>query len=165
MENSDNHQDVIDHGPYLASLEEKLANVEADRLALEAREAALRRSIASIRELVALESGAVTFAPSDDVIIPKRHFKGLPLIDAIEKYIRMNKTGRTARQVADALRQGGVDSKSKFFVANVRTALKRQGSSHGIVRRGNTYWLAEWPNTPKEQEADKHEEGGAEDEA
>lgn len=164
MENTANHQDIIDHSPYLASLEEKLANIEAEKLAIEAKEAALRRSIASIRELIALESGELVPSRSDGIIIPKRAFKGLPMIDALEKCLKMVKTGRTVRQLADYLKEGGFSSVSKFFVSNVRSALKRQGPVRGIVRRGNEYWLAEWPYTPKEQESDNYDDEGDEQE-
>lgn len=156
MENN-TPQEGIDHRPYLASLEEKLANIESERLALEAKESVLRKSIASIRELIALESGEAVFFKPDDVIIPKRAFKGMLVLDAVGKYLRMGKTGRTAKELGDALKQGGFDTKSRFFNANVRTALKRQGEAHGIVKRGNRYWLAEWPHTPKETEADRQE--------
>lgn len=157
MENNGNNADTIDHQPYLASLEEKLANIESERLTLEAKEAVLRKSIASIRELIQLESGEVFSFKPDDVIIPKRAFKGMLVLDAVGKYLRMGKTGRTAKELGDALKQGGFETKSKFFNANVRTALKRQGKEHGIVKRGNQYWLAEWPHTPKETEADRHD--------
>src|SRR5262245_6090061 len=123
MDNHADREDLIDHRSYLASIEEKLANIEAERLALEAREAVLRKSIQSIRELIALESGEVVFSRSDDVIVPKRAFQRMVVIDAIVKFFGMAKTGQTARQVADGLKQGGIDSKSKFFVSNVRTAL------------------------------------------
>ena len=155
MDNNNNHQESIDHQPYLASLEEKLANIESERLTLEAKESALKKSIASIRELIQLESGEVFSFKPDDVVIPKRAFKGMLVLDAVGKYLRMGKIGRTAKELGDALKQGGFETKSKFFNANVRTALKRQGEAYGIVKRGNQYWLAEWPNTPKETEADK----------
>lgn len=157
MDNNGTQLDTINHRAYLASLEEKLANIESERLAIEATESVLKRSIASTRELIALESGEVVFSKPDDVIIPKRVFKGMLVMDAIGKYLRMAKTGRTAKEIGDALKQGGFDTKSQFFNANVRTALKRQGESRGIVKRGSTYWLAEWPHAPKESEADKTE--------
>ena len=112
MDNSQNNpttQDTLNYLPYLASLEEKLANVEAERLALEAKEDALKRSIAAIRDVIALESGKVIFSRSEDVIVPKRAFKGMSIMDAINKFYTMAKTGQTARQVAEALKEGGID--------------------------------------------------------
>lgn len=157
MKNSGNNVDS-GYTMVLANLEEKLANIEADRLAIEAKEKALRESIASFKKLIAVESGEVVFSQSDDVIVPKRAFKGMGMIDAVEKYLRMAKTGRTVRQIADGLREGGLETKSKHFTSTIRTSLKRIGQSHGIIHRGNSWWLAEWPHTPKEQEVNEEDE-------
>ena len=157
MENITNNHS-LDYTALLADLEEKLANIEAERLAIEAKENALKESISSFKRLIAVESGEAVLVRRDDVVVPKRAFKGMVMIEAIEKYIRMAKTGRTAKQIVEGLRQGNLDTKSQHLSANVRTALKRQGPSRGIVRRSGMYWLAEWPYTPKEQGSDKQEE-------
>lgn len=157
MKNSGNNLDS-GYAMVLANLEEKLANIEAERLAVEAKANALRESIASFKKLIAVESGEVVFSQSDDVIVPKRAFKGMGTIDAIEKYLRIAKTGRTARQIADGLREGGLETTSQHLTSNVRTSLKRIGKSRGFVQRGNSWWLAEWPHTPKEQEVNGNDE-------
>ena len=148
MENSTN----IDYAPFLASLEEKLANIEAERIAIEARESALKESIASFRKLIMVESGEIVHTNSDNIIIPKRAFKGLTVFSASLKYLKIAKQWSTVRQIVDGLMEGGIESKSKFLPANVRTELKRQGDQSGIIQVGNLWGLKEWPRPVIQEE-------------
>lgn len=142
----------LDYQVFLTDLEDKLANIESERLALEAKEAALKSSIASVKRFMALESGEATPPTSDQIIVPKRAFKGMIMIDAMKKYLTMAKTGQTVAQFVDALKQGGFETASKFMKDNVRTALRRHGPGRGVVQRGNLFWLEEWPYTPRPAE-------------
>jgi hypothetical protein len=146
----DPNETEVEYNAVIADLEERLANIESEKHAIEAKEATLRTLIASHRKLQALESGDSPPPSTNEVVVPKRAFKNSKtMIAACKKYLSIAETGQTTRQISDGLLKGGFPTKSRFLTANVRTALHRQGSVNGIVAAKGLWWLAEWSYTPQ----------------
>ena len=68
----------------------------------------------------------------------------------------MVKRPQSPKEIATALKQGGVLSQSTHFYANVTTTLKRLTASGDVVRTNEGWGLAEWyPNKPRGSEEPK----------
>ncbi len=77
-------------------------------------------------------------------------FFRLSVPDAIKKYLAMAKRPQSPKEIAVALKQGGVLSQAAHFYANVTTALKRLKDSGDVVNTKEGWGLAAWyPNKPK----------------
>jgi hypothetical protein len=126
---------------------------------LENKKAALEATIATFR--AALASGALgqpgEVPPSPNGIgstpsisggeVPAGAFLGKSIPDAAKLYLAIVKKKQTSREIADALKRGGMESTSKNLYGNVHSILDRarKAGTYGIVKMGRSYWgLADW---------------------
>lgn len=72
-------------------------------------------------------------------------FFGLSLVDASHKYLAIVKTPRNAREIAEALLEGGFKTTSKDFNNTVFSVLSREDKNEGTIAKVNKgFGLAEW---------------------
>jgi hypothetical protein len=141
--------ETVNYDAVIMDLRQKLANIETERTALEAKEAALKSAIEQLKKFRALESGTSAPSAEEAVFVPKKAYKNCKtVISAIRKYLEIAQRGQGAPAIAEGLIKGGWQANSKHFKANVRTALYRYGDTHGVVHRKDMWWLEEWPYTP-----------------
>jgi len=143
------------------------SELEAWLAELEAEMAARAVVIASIKQKLGLtaeaspagSAPAVTAASgvhrsrTDSVFGPLRSdsFFGLSVPDAIRKYLAMVKRPQPPKDIAAALKLGGVLSQATNFYANVTTSLKRLRDVGIVVNTGEGWGLAEWyPNRSRQ---------------
>lgn len=132
------------------------AEVLAD---LEARRADLDRAIVVIRGLMGQPPPSSAASPetvpggsgaagADPQEVRSDSFFGMSIPAASKKYLMMMKNKQSTRQIADALRQGGVHSTSKKFPQMVYNILNRNHDD--FVRVGADWALRGWyPHMPK----------------
>ncbi len=124
---------------------------------LEAKKAALEQTIASFRQ--AMAAGALGQMSSDGTVIPSLNgpsftggevpagaFLGKSITESTRLYLEIVKKKQTTREIADALRKGGMESTSNDFVGIVNAGLNRAHKSpnSGIVKVGTQWGLAGW---------------------
>jgi hypothetical protein len=129
-----------------------LAEWEAKRAALDAAIASLRSALAmgvfgQVGELPPGNGFASTLVPSvSGGEVPAGAFLAKSIPDAAKLYLAIVKKKQTSREIADALKRGGMESTSKNFYGNVHSILDRARKANmGIVKLDRSYWgLAEW---------------------
>jgi hypothetical protein len=164
---------IIDHAGIIASLEKEKADIEGRKAQLRAkfdqRMADLDKKATLIDETIGVHqkwqehkqgSDTITFLTEysvseflkkDEPPISRNAFKNLSVIEAVKKFLKMVKTGKTNPEICDALREGGIGIKrGRYLKDTVRTALRRRGEKNGIIRIGEKYWAVEY--APKEPE-------------
>jgi hypothetical protein len=116
---------------------------------LEAKRAALDSAIASLRALVS--SGMSTAdgtlgntTASGGGEVPDGAFHGKSMPAAIKLYLEMVRSKKTAREISDGLRKGGLESTSKFFDKIVYSTLDRLRKVGEVVKIGNAWGLPAW---------------------
>ena len=122
---------------------------------LEGRRAALDSAIASLRAV--LESGAfgplpegvmastsVPFSASGGGEVPDGAFHGMSMPAAIKAYLELVRSKKTAREVSDGLKKGGLETTSKFFEKIVYTTLMRLRENGEVLKIGNAWGLPNW---------------------
>lgn len=170
------------HKRIIGLLEKELAGLDAEREAflaqIDVRRNKLETLIEGHREMIDLFSGAGSFLvkkpeKEPEVInvlvneppLGKHEFKGLTIIDATVKYLRMARKGKTPREIGEALIQGGRKAnQTKYYFDSIRTALNRRGDKNGIVKIGEEWWLKEH-RTPAPRKVSMEELTGLFDEA
>jgi hypothetical protein len=129
-----------------------LTEWEAKRAALDAAIASLRSALAMgvfgpVSDLPSGNGFASTLVPSvSGGEVPAGAFLGKSIPDAAKLYLAIVKKKQTSREIADALKRGGMESTSKNFYGNVHSILDRARKANmGIVKLDRSYWgLAEW---------------------
>ncbi len=134
---------------YLAAL---LADIEAKKAALDALAAAVRAAIAAgaLGAPSDLQLGSVTVnatvTPTGFAAdLPRGAFLGKTATDAIKLYLSTVRKKQTNKEIAQALRDGGLESAGDFgnFVTSALFRLKKEG----VVLRFDDGWgLSEWYN-------------------
>ena len=117
---------------------------------LEERRAKLDEAISAIRQIIGAEteSGSVSVpnalaATPGQAQTPSSHaFFGLPIGDAVTKYLKMVKQPTKAAAIARALRAGGLLNQSPNFAATVATTLRRDANMTQLPDK--SWGLAEW---------------------
>jgi len=125
---------------------------------LEAKKAALEQTIASFRQ--AMATGALGQTAGDGAVapslavpsltggeVPAGAFHGKSILDATRLYLEIVKKKQTTREIADALRKGGMESTSDNFVGIVTAGLNRTyrtSPNCGLVKLGTQWGLASW---------------------
>jgi hypothetical protein len=91
--------------------------------------------------------------------IPVDAFKGLSVVEASIKFLRIVKRPQKTPQIVEALTKGGFESKSAFFSESVRSTLRSASKSpkKGIIWKDNFWQLAEW-NSSKTSQIEKANE-------
>jgi hypothetical protein len=123
---------------------------------LEAKRAALDATIGSLRAAQALgalgQSGegssmGNTLVPSiSGGEVPAGAFFSKSIPEAAKLYLAIVKRKQTSREIAEGLKKGGIESKSKSFNAQVHSILDRaRKAGTGIFVKLDGHWgLAEW---------------------
>src|SRR5437879_7416426 len=116
--------------------------------ALENKRAALDSAIAALRAVVSsgefggadgtLSVGA-QFSGSGEV--PDGAFHGKSMPAAIKLYLEIMRSKKTAREISDGLKKGGLESTSKFFDKIVYSTLDRLRKNGEVVKIGRAYVL------------------------
>ena len=126
---------------------EVLADLERDRDGINAAIDLIRRKMGLTAEQSPAPpkgvpnggSGAASDQPSE---IKPDTFFGLKVPDAIKLYLTMTKRPARASVITKAILEGGLQSTSTNFPANVQTALTRMKGE--VVRVPNGWGLIEW---------------------
>lgn len=144
-----------------------LAKWEAELATLENRRAELLVGISMARRELGLpdESPADGTPPASAPPAREREdgsrkpYLGKNILEAARLYLTRAREPKSPIEIAEAIRQGGVHSRSDDFAGVVRTTLSRRGGEQGIESFGNATWgLKEWrPGRAKPEQ-------GAEDE-
>ncbi|HTV59275.1 MAG TPA: hypothetical protein VMJ93_10420 [Verrucomicrobiae bacterium] len=125
---------------------------------LEAKRDLLDKAIASFR---AIQASGVLFGSAEDAIppmadsvavslhggeVPVGAFLGKSIPEAAKLALQIIKRKATSREIAEALKKGGVETTSKNFFSIVHSILMRSAKSGaGIVKLDRSHWgLAEW---------------------
>lgn len=123
---------------------------------LETKRAALDNAIAALRAVAA--SGAL--GPSPDGTIPSTVspfsisgggnevpdgvFNGKSIPSAIKLYLEVVRSKKTAREISDGLKKGGLESTSKFFDKIVYATLDRLRKNGDVIKIGPAWGLPAW---------------------
>lgn len=150
-----------------------LASWEHELAAIDARRAELVIGIGMLRRTLGLpEENAGGPSPSRRTASrPRAHdedqrpYLGMNILDAAKLYLLRVKEPKTPSDIAEAIKHGGVHSKSDDFPGVVRTTLSRKGKAAGIESFGGTLWgLSAWrPGRAKgSPQAEEGEPSGSE---
>jgi hypothetical protein len=132
-----------------------LAKWESELAAIDARRSELLVGISMARRELGLsdEPPARITGTRDQLLPPGRDredgshrpYLGMNILDAAKIYLTKTREPKSPLEIADAIRQGGVHSRSDDFPGVVRTTLSRKGKDVGVESFGNTLWgLKEW---------------------
>jgi ribosomal protein S25 len=124
----------------------------------EARIAAWQAVLASLKSALALDPGGQTFEGLDlssvaasqngeagqPIDLPEGAFLGKSVPVCIKLYLSAARKKKTVKEIAAALREGGVESKSENFENNVTSALARLKAAGEILRFKDGWGLSEW---------------------
>ena len=123
----------IDYGAVLEDLERRRDELDA--------------AINAVRPLAGLEPATPRPDRSSGGQLTSDAFFGLNIMDAVKKFLEINKRPARAADIARALTDGGLINTSKDFAATVTTTLSRdQERANGFVTRlpNRTWGLRTW---------------------
>src|SRR5437879_9027592 len=129
--------DEMDLGAVIAALENKRAQLDGAIIAL--------RALASSGALTVPDGGVPTgaqFPGSGEV--PDGVFHGKTMPAAIKLYLEIVRSKKTAREISDGLKKGGLESTSKFFDKIVYSTLDRLRKSGEVIKIGGAWGLPSW---------------------
>ena len=139
-----------------ADAEMKTLDYRAFLADLEAKRSALDQAIASLKAVMAAGStegmSSVNLGVTlvNPVIhggeVPAGAFHGMRIPAAAKLYLSIVKKKQTTKEIADGLREGGMETAGKDFEVIVGSALYRisKGAAREIVRLKGGWGLAEW---------------------
>jgi hypothetical protein len=119
---------------------------------LEAKKAALEQAIMSVRAAMGAASGG-DFSASmgggsiHNGEVPAGAFFGKSIPEAAKLYLQIVKRKQNSKEIAEGLKQGGMESTSKNFVNIVHSGIDRasKNPTTGILKLGKALWgLTEW---------------------
>lgn len=143
---------------FLARLESELADTEAKIAELAktrdeqfATVAVMRRSL-GMEPLKAVaqrkpikENGFDTGNPAVDPGVDDKPFLGMNVTTAVKMYLKKVREPKSPADLAEALKRGGLHSRSSDLGSVIRTTLSQGGRKVGIHSFGEGKWgLAEW---------------------
>jgi hypothetical protein len=129
----------MDLGSVINSLRNKRAALDS---AITALEALVSSGAASPDGMV--PSASMAFSVSGGGEVPDGAFHGLSMPAAIKLYLEMVRSKKTAREIADGLKKGGLESTAKFYEKIVYSCLDRLRKSGDVVKIGNAWGLPNW---------------------
>jgi hypothetical protein len=128
-----------------------LADLEAKRNALEATIASFRQALAlgalgQAGDVSMSSNGSGSLSGSVGNEVPAGAFLGKSIPEAAKLYLAVVKKKQTSKEIAEALKRGGMESTSKNFVGIVHAVMARARKANtGIVKLDRSYWgLADW---------------------
>jgi hypothetical protein len=121
---------------------------------LENKRAVLDNAIAALRSVLAsgasgtldgsIENTAISYSSSGNGEIPDGAFHGKSMPSAIKLYLELVRSKKTAREIAEGLKKGGLESTSKFFEKIVYATLDRLRKAGEVVKLGTSWGLPAW---------------------
>jgi hypothetical protein len=137
------NENTMDYGAFLADLEARRAALDN---AITALKAWLSSAPGSSEGMSYVKLGTTVMNPSiHGGEVPSGAFLGKSIPEATKLYLSIVKQKRSTREIADALRKGGMESTSNNFEGIVATGLHRASKNIGeIVRVTGAWALAEW---------------------
>ncbi len=142
---AENENKIFDYGAVLADLQAKRAALDQAIISLQAA-AASGALIAGPGEAASALNGLASLGTYGGDV-PVGAFLGKSIPDAAKLCLQIVRRKMTTREIADALKKGGIDSTAKTsFSAIVHSVLTRASKSDvGIVKFDRSHWgLAEW---------------------
>jgi hypothetical protein len=124
---------------------------------LESKRAALDNAIAALRGILA--SGALGIMPDGTIPstsvpfsasgaggteVPDGAFHSLSIPAAIRLYLEIVHSKKTAREISDGLKKGGLESTSKFYDKIVYATLDRLKKAGDVIKIGTAWGLPSW---------------------
>ena len=135
-------------------------NYDAVLADLQAKRGAIDNAIAAIRMLKGHGSGIIGSLEKPAESIPPNAFSDMSIPEAIRKYLSVEKRPRSTRDIAEALKSGGIRTESQSFYSTVSTALARMmNKENGVVKKGKKWSLREWSARKPATGTGKIEEG------
>ena len=127
----------------LAKWEAELAQLDAHRVSLVSAISMARKELGLSEDVGTGPATLLLPAPPRDREV--RPYLGMNILSAARLYLGGVREPKTPTDIAEAIRQGGVHSRSRDFAGVVRTTLSRNGDTVGIESFGNQTWgLREW---------------------
>jgi hypothetical protein len=128
-----------------------LSDMEAKRTALDTAIAGLRAAIAAgiLGAFGEFPAGAVasnaTVVPTGAADLPRGAFLGKTATEAIKLYLSTIRKKQTNKEIAQALRDGGLESAGDFgnYITSALFRLKKEGT---VLRFDDGWGLSEWYN-------------------
>ncbi len=117
---------------------------------MEAEFAELQTAIAVMKRRMGISSNGTqassrAHAPADGNQGQDKPYLGMSILEASRSYLQRVKEPKTPGEIAEALRMGGVHSRSGDFNGIVRTTLFKRGSEAKIEKFGGGKWgLQDW---------------------
>jgi hypothetical protein len=123
---------------------------------LEAKKTAIETAIAGLRAMMGMmgSSEGMSYVKSEAALvnssihggeIPAGAFLGKSIPESAKLYLSIAKSKKTTREIADALRKGGMETSSTNFENIVHAGLTRTMKSAGaFLRVGKSWALPEW---------------------
>jgi hypothetical protein len=130
----------------LGRWEQELEGLEARRAELVSAINLLRRTL-SLPEKPApkVSDGGTGDAHKAPEGPPNKPYLGMNILEAARKFLTRVREPKSPAEIAEAIRAGGVHSRSGDFGGVVRTTLSRRGREVGIESFGEATWgLSEW---------------------
>jgi hypothetical protein len=133
-------------------MSEKADAINAAIIELEAKRSLIEKALESLRNLQAIgpfaaaDGMAVTPLTSPGMAgeIPDGAFHAKSMPAAIKLFLELMHGKKTAREISDGLRRGGLESTSKFFDKIVYSTLDRLRKSGEVVKVQNAWGLPAW---------------------
>jgi hypothetical protein len=138
-------------------MSERADAINAAIAELEVKKALIENALASLRNLLA---SGVFGTPTEGIMpvpmgspasnspvageIPDGAFHGKSMPAAIKLYLEIMNSKKTAREISDGLRRGGLESTSKFFDKIVYATLDRLRKSGDVMKIGTAWGLPSW---------------------
>jgi hypothetical protein len=137
-----NSAEQVDYAAIIADLEAKRAALDATIVAF--RSAMALGALGQVVEGLAATT-AVPFSASGGEV-PVGAFLGKSIPEAAKLCLAIVKKKQTTREIADALKKGGIESSARNFYSLVGSILDRSSkTNNGIVKLDRSHWaLAEW---------------------
>jgi hypothetical protein len=131
--------EVVDYGAVIADLEAKIAALQGMLAAMKAAQAS-----GVLGAGVAVEGGGLATSSTgiQPVELPVGALMNKSIPDAIKLYLGSVKKKKTNAEIADALKEGGVESTSSDFMGIVTSALNRLRGQNEVLRFADGWGLA-----------------------
>jgi hypothetical protein len=107
---------------------------------LEAQRDAIEKAISGIRIMLKARRRGVTGPGKQAEVIEPNAFTGMSIPVAIQKYMEFERKPRAIKDIAQALKAGGLESDSDTFTNTVSSALRRLAAK-GIVYKRKRIWI------------------------
>lgn len=132
------NQEQVDYSAVLTDLKERRAKLDATILAIE-------EMLGITGEAPSDLGQSSNTSKKNEGKIRSDSFFGMSVGDAARKYLEIVKAPKSAKEIMQALEDGGLTHTSKHFYGTVFTALVRREKNEGDITKVKSEWgLTEW---------------------